>query len=94
VTCGDWDLAIGLKNEALYKEIPIPDYFKTWINLKKVFPRDFYERSTLPPEQEPQSAGSISFKPNTVSGMKEMLRILRLRLMGRLIANISFKNNN
>lgn len=37
VTCGDWDLQNCLRNEAKYKKIILKDYFKRWINVKKVF---------------------------------------------------------
>ncbi|EFO92339.1 hypothetical protein CRE_11149 [Caenorhabditis remanei] len=37
VTCGDWDLKVALPNEAKFKNIPIPDYFHQWINVKKAY---------------------------------------------------------
>ncbi|GMS95600.1 hypothetical protein PENTCL1PPCAC_17775 [Pristionchus entomophagus] len=35
VTCGDWDLQIQLRNEALNKNITLPPHFSSWINVKK-----------------------------------------------------------
>jgi len=37
VTCGDWDLNICLRKEAKFKKINLKNYFKTWINIKRVF---------------------------------------------------------
>jgi inhibitor of KinA sporulation pathway (predicted exonuclease) len=37
ISCGDWDLQQCLRNEAKYKKIKLKDYFKKWINVKKVF---------------------------------------------------------
>lgn len=37
VTCGDWDLASCLKNEAIFKKIAIKPYLKSYINIKKYF---------------------------------------------------------
>ena len=37
VTCGDWDLQQCLRNEVKYKQISLKNYFKRWINVKKVF---------------------------------------------------------
>ncbi|CAI2351013.1 unnamed protein product [Caenorhabditis sp. 36 PRJEB53466] len=37
VSCGDWDLAVALPNEAKFKNIPIPEYFTQWINVKKAY---------------------------------------------------------
>lgn len=35
VTCGDWDLKTMLPHQCNNLNIPIPDYFKKWINIKK-----------------------------------------------------------
>lgn len=35
VTCGDWDLKTQLRNEALEKNLRLPEYFSSWINIKK-----------------------------------------------------------
>ena len=37
-TCGDWDLRTCLPQECSYKKIPIPEYMKTWVNVKMLFP--------------------------------------------------------
>ncbi|XP_035750141.1 ERI1 exoribonuclease 3 isoform X3 [Egretta garzetta] len=37
VTCGDWDLKVMLPGQCQYLGLPVADYFKQWINLKKVF---------------------------------------------------------
>lgn len=45
VTCGDWDLKTCLKYEAKEKKIVLPEYFKQFINVKKIFP--------CPPDKNP-----------------------------------------
>ncbi|KAA0188103.1 3'-5' exoribonuclease 1 [Fasciolopsis buskii] len=37
VTCGDWDLKTMLPSQCRYLNIPLPNYFHQWINLKQVF---------------------------------------------------------
>ena len=37
VTCGDWDLKTMLPRQCQYFNIPIPKYFRQWINIKHVF---------------------------------------------------------
>ncbi|ETE71352.1 ERI1 exoribonuclease 3, partial [Ophiophagus hannah] len=38
VTCGDWDLKVMLPGQCQYLGLPVADYFKQWINLKKYSP--------------------------------------------------------
>ncbi|XP_042531734.1 ERI1 exoribonuclease 3 isoform X2 [Dipodomys spectabilis] len=38
VTCGDWDLKVMLPGQCQYLGLPVADYFKQWINLKKPRP--------------------------------------------------------
>eukprot|EP00072_Mus_musculus_P073699 XP_017175462.1 PREDICTED: ERI1 exoribonuclease 3 isoform X11 [Mus musculus] len=37
VTCGDWDLKVMLPGQCHYLGLPVADYFKQWINLKKAY---------------------------------------------------------
>lgn len=37
VTCGDWDLKTMLPSQCKYFHINIPSYFRSWINIKRVF---------------------------------------------------------
>lgn len=37
VTCGDWDLKTMLPGQCQCLGLPVPDYFKKWINLKKAY---------------------------------------------------------
>ncbi|VDM52364.1 unnamed protein product [Angiostrongylus costaricensis] len=37
VTCGDWDLGVMLPSEAKMKNLDIPSYFNSWINVKKSY---------------------------------------------------------
>ncbi|XP_058299367.1 ERI1 exoribonuclease 3 isoform X2 [Hylobates moloch] len=39
VTCGDWDLKVMLPGQCQYLGLPVADYFKQWINLKKTTAR-------------------------------------------------------
>ena len=68
VTCGDWDLSICLRNEAQAKKIDVPEFFKGWINIKKMFPTD--------------EAYHKKYK-KTLPGMAKMLELAKLELLGR-----------
>ncbi|XP_064476395.1 ERI1 exoribonuclease 3-like isoform X2 [Ornithodoros turicata] len=37
VTFGDWDLLKMLPSQCAYSGVPVPEYMKTWVNLKKSF---------------------------------------------------------
>ncbi len=37
VTCGDWDLKTMLPGQCKYFKLPIQDYFRKWVNIKRVF---------------------------------------------------------
>ncbi len=37
VTCGDWDFRSMLLRQCNHYELPVPEYCKRWINLKKSF---------------------------------------------------------
>jgi RNA:NAD 2'-phosphotransferase (TPT1/KptA family)/inhibitor of KinA sporulation pathway (predicted exonuclease) len=37
VTCGEWDLQTCLKNEAKFKELDLPKYYKRYMNIKDIF---------------------------------------------------------
>ncbi|ESO89728.1 hypothetical protein LOTGIDRAFT_164750 [Lottia gigantea] len=37
VTCGDWDLKTQLPRETQWFNIPLPQYYNKWINIKKPF---------------------------------------------------------
>lgn len=37
VTCGDWDLKTQLPRETAWHGIPLPEYFSSWINIKRPF---------------------------------------------------------
>ena len=41
VTCGDWDLKTMLPSQCTVLGLNIPDYFKKWINIKKIFTQAF-----------------------------------------------------
>jgi hypothetical protein len=37
LTCGDWDLKTMLPSQCRHFNLAYPNYFKKWINVKKVF---------------------------------------------------------
>jgi len=37
VTCGDWDLKTMLPSQCGHLRVAVPQYFKKWMNIKKVF---------------------------------------------------------
>lgn len=37
VTCGDWDLKTMLPGQCKYFHLPVREYFRSWINIKKAF---------------------------------------------------------
>lgn len=37
VTCGDWDLKTMLPEQCRYLNLPVPHYFKRWVNIKRIF---------------------------------------------------------
>ena len=78
MSCGDYD-AKALRREAEYKGFFVPNYFKEWINIKKVFPLHLYN-------EEFKERGPIvnikKLKP-LVNGMTDMLDKLGLKLVGR-----------
>ena len=37
VTCGDWDLKTMFPGQCAYLRVNVPQYFKKWMNIKKVF---------------------------------------------------------
>lgn len=37
VTCGDWDLKTQLPRETQWHGLPLPDYCRSWINIKRPF---------------------------------------------------------
>lgn len=46
VTCGDWDLKTMLPGQCKYFKIDVHDYFKRWINIKRVFTRITGQKAT------------------------------------------------
>jgi len=40
VTCGDWDLNVMLPGQCQYFNLTVPNYMKSWANLKQVFVKE------------------------------------------------------
>ena len=68
-----------LKREAQLKNLAIPNYLRRYINLKKVFPVHKYKEHFK--EFVYSHIGQVK-KPQ-VSGMEEMLQLLKLELKGK-----------
>ncbi|XP_011976385.1 ERI1 exoribonuclease 3 isoform X7 [Ovis aries] len=91
VTCGDWDLKVMLPGQCQYLGLPVADYFKQWINLKKVI-LDAYtgpcgcgsDQRPLAQEKELQSqAYSFAMGCWPKNGLLDMNKGLSLQHIGR-----------
>ncbi|KAL4438355.1 hypothetical protein ABPG74_009778 [Tetrahymena malaccensis] len=80
ITCGDYDLGKCLMREALYKKINIPDYLKNYINVKKVFPLQYYPKKP-------------KLGDKRLPGMAAMLKGLNLKLEGHHHSGIDDSKN-
>jgi len=90
VTCGDFDLGKCLYLEAKYKNINYADYFKSYINIKKAFPKEWYAPTKPQDEGKIQSYGKQ--KERTL-GMAGMLNVLHLKLQGTHHSGIDDSRN-
>ena len=67
----------------------MPNYLKRWINLKKVFPVHFYDKS-----QKPNIVRDVSdVKKAVTRGMASMLKTCSLPLIGRHHSGIDDARN-
>ncbi|XP_029802038.1 ERI1 exoribonuclease 3 isoform X6 [Suricata suricatta] len=73
VTCGDWDLKVMLPGQCQYLGLPVADYFKQWINLKKV----------SDPEGLVEQAYSFAMGCWPKNGLLDMNKGLSLQHIGR-----------
>jgi inhibitor of KinA sporulation pathway (predicted exonuclease) len=88
VTCGDYDAKV-LKREAEYKDFFIPGCFKSWINIKKVFPIHMFDKS-----RPRNMVGNIqNVKKAAANGMDHMLEIMGVKLEGRHHSGIDDTKN-
>ena len=78
LSCGDFD-ARALMREAKYKNFFVPNYLKRWINIKKVFPRHFYDEKFA----KITDFKDISKHKAVAGGMPSMLNMCGLPLLGR-----------
>jgi len=46
ITCGDWDLRSMLPRQCALVDLKIPSYFKSWINIKRLF-GEFYNKKKV-----------------------------------------------
>lgn len=56
LTCGDWDLLRMLPRQVALSKVSLPNYMKTWINVKVPFKMYVMKRKRIDPER--MSAGS------------------------------------
>lgn len=61
VTCGDWDLKVMLPDQCQYLGLPVADYFKQWINLKKVHVYTLLSTTLFSHAQIPSFPSCLSF---------------------------------
>ncbi|KAK2193357.1 hypothetical protein NP493_15g06052 [Ridgeia piscesae] len=75
VTCGDWDLKTMLPQQCKYFNIRCPQYFKTWINIKKSYcdHQGNYARGMMPM----LSGLGLRHEGRHHSGIGEHMRICR-----------------
>ncbi|XP_064415812.1 ERI1 exoribonuclease 3 [Latimeria chalumnae] len=79
VTCGDWDLNKMLPGQCNYLGLPLPDYFKQWINLKKAysFAMGTWPKSGLPAMIEGLGLEHIGRHHNGIDDCKNIANIMR-----------------
>ncbi|XP_048458356.1 ERI1 exoribonuclease 3 isoform X3 [Rhincodon typus] len=86
VTCGDWDLKTMLPGQCQLLGLPVPDYFKKWINLKKAysFAMGDYPKSGLPfmiKGLNLQHIGKLHSGIETSKNMIHYLPLLRIEML-------------
>jgi 3'-5' exoribonuclease 1/ERI1 exoribonuclease 3 len=87
MSCGDFD-GNTLRKEAQKKDLPVANYLKRWINLKKAWPchvvPDPAKTTKQPPVYDFTKSDTISTRCGPViGGMERMLAACELELEGR-----------
>eukprot|EP00062_Callorhinchus_milii_P014540 gi/632963826/ref/XP_007898099.1/ PREDICTED: ERI1 exoribonuclease 3 [Callorhinchus milii] len=79
VTCGDWDLRKMLPGQCQYLKLPVPDYFKKWINLKKAYgtAMETYPKSGLPCMVEGLALSHIGRLHSGIDDCKNIANIMK-----------------
>jgi hypothetical protein len=75
-----------MKREAQYKQLPVANYLRRWINLKKVFELG----KSAEPWDDPMR---IKKQKPVVKGMEDMLQLSGLKLEGRHHSGIDDARN-
>src|SRR5688500_1696409 len=78
-----------MRREAQYKQLPVPNYLKRWINIKKVFPVHLYDSKA--PVHNVKFEKDVQKPP--VGGMPHMLEICGLELKGKHHSGIDDAKN-
>ncbi|KAL4484229.1 hypothetical protein ABPG72_003513 [Tetrahymena utriculariae] len=79
VCCGNFDLGQCLRLETKFKKINYPKYYKSYINIKKQFPKEWYTESIIKWDKPP--------------GMVAMLKAINLELEGTHHSGIDDSKN-
>lgn len=71
VTWGNWDCGTMLRQECLFKNVPIPYYFNQWINLKKPFAEKFGDNYGSAPVLEAVKAAGLNWRGRPTGGKSQ-----------------------
>ncbi|KAK0089820.1 hypothetical protein PV325_005127 [Microctonus aethiopoides] len=76
VTSGDWDLKVMLPNQCKLDDLTVPDNFKQWIDLKKIFfnANQYYPRSI----KDMLRKLNLSHEGRLHSGLSDSLNMLKI----------------
>jgi len=88
ITCGDWDLKTMLPNQCALSNIPLPEMFHSWCNIKRMYNNAYSEKVRGIHAMKEITAGEYR-----VRGMKSLLNRLNLPLIGRQHSGIDDARN-
>jgi len=94
VTCGDWDLKTMLPNQCDNLKLSSNDYFKKWVNIKKVF-CNFYRTKRLKGMAEMLEFLKLDLLGKHHSGIddcRNICRILQKMVQDGCTINLTTKN--
>lgn len=78
VTCGDWDLQILLPKQCEIDNLPVPDFFRQWINLKNTYSQaTFYYPRTMVDMLMRLELPMIGRLHSGIQDVKNMVRIIQ-----------------
>ena len=80
-----------MKREGERKKLPVPNYLRRWINLKKAFPKHLIDKKAE--KSDWRNVDTIKKCKPAVSGMPEMLSLLDLEMEGQHHSGIDDARN-